>query len=581
MTVTQMWRRLSSLCWQPAKSSKGRGAAPLLYLLAFVLAGLVASDAEAGQTPTDLYATADALAVYPSPPASGDTLSLSITAHNGGSRPLRNIQAAVYLRTEGEDRLLTEATLPGAPPRGTANTVVDWTWDTQGLTGPQTLVVHLDPKDLIQQGDENAANNVAQVTVDLEPPPADEAGVQWAKADSVCCTFHYLTHSAAERDLDAIKTEADEAHAFVEQALGIQATRKMDVYLVPRTIGHGGFAMGYLVLSYHDRHYPNGRFREVMRHEATHGLQEEWARGDSITMMAEGLAVWTTGGHFKPEPVRERAAALLAINQYIPFDQLVNDFYDKQHETGYIEAAGFIQYLAETYGQDKLAETFRSLQRGRGERDYTVLDRALNKVFGKGAADMETEYRAWLAATTPDPTQERDLADTILFFDTVRRYQAALDPTAYFRTPWMPNIQEAERRGLVADYMRHPETGVNLALETMLLDASEAQYAGDYDAMEAMLGRVTAILDAHEANPASAWAALFSEPVAASYLEAVQAAQARGYEPQRVEVDGDQAAIWATRGPEDLLYRLTARERAGGWQLLEWVFRGVPDSETG
>ena len=573
--VLQAWRGLSSRRRPPGK------AAPLLCLLALVLLGLVASDAAAADGPADLYATADTLAVYPAPPASGDTLSLSITAHNGGPRSLRNIQAAVYLRTEGQDKLLTEATLPGAPPRGTANTVVEWAWDTAGLTGSQTLVVHLDPKDLIQQGDENAANNVAQVTVDLEPPPADEVGVQWARADSACCTFHYLTRSAAERDLPQLLAEADEAHAFVEQSLGIQATRRLDVYLVPRTIGHGGFAMGYLVLSYHDRHYPNGRFREVMRHEATHGLQDAWANGDSITMLAEGLAVWVTGGHFKPEPVRERAAALLALSQYIPFNQLVNDFYDKQHETGYIEAAGFVEYLAETYGRDKLAETFRSLQRGRGDRDYTVLDRALNRVFGKGAAEVEAEYRAWLEATTPDPAQERDLADTILFFDTVRRYQAALDPTAYFRTPWMPNIQEAERRGLVADYMRHPETAVNLALETLLLDASEAQYAGDYEAMEARLGRVTAILDAHEANPASDWASLFTDPVAAAYLDAVQAVAARGYEAQRVEVDGDRAAIWATRGPEDLLYRLAARQGTDGWQLLEWVFRRGLDGATG
>lgn len=539
-----------------------------------LLLGQVAEAAPGPQdTATDLYATVDAVQALPAPAASGDLVSLRVVAHNGGSRPLREVRASVLVRTNNQDKPLADVTINMVPARGAAHAVAEWAWDTTGLEGRQTLVVHLDPKDAIQQGDENAANNVALVSVELQPAPADEEGVAWATSQSRCCIFHYLSHTAVERDLALLDAEANAAFSHVETALGTTLNRRMEIFLIPRTIGHGGFAMGYLVLSYHDRHYPNGRFREVMRHEATHGMQDEWAEGDHILMMSEGLAVWIAGGHFKPEPIRARAASLVRINRYIPFDQLANDFYSKQHEVSYIEAAGFVQYLAETYGEDRLRQTFRAMRRSRGDRDLTILDRALSQVYQKPRSELEDEYRAWLAATPPDPVQERDLTNTILFFDTVRRYQQALDPTAYFQTPWMPNIQEAKRRGVVVDYIRHPETPVNQALETMLLAASEAQYAADYDRMEELLHIINSILDARLAAPERAWEEFFTDPTAAAYLAAVQTVVGRGYEAQRVDIHGAHADIWATRGPAAPLYRLVARQQGPSWRLFEWAFR--------
>lgn len=528
--------------------------------------------------PTDLYAPPDAVQLLPQPAAAGDVLSLKVTARNGSTRAAYNVQARVFLRRNGQDTRLADVKLGTVGARGSASGAAEWAWDTQGLSGPQTLIVQIDPDDRIQLGDENAANNVVQVRVDLAPPPAEEQGVQWQTVETRCCSLHYMSGTAAARDLGTLRAEADAAADDVAQRLGVPLARRLDIYLVPRTIGHGGYASGYLVISTHDRHYPAGRLAEVLRHEITHAVQDAWAGGGSITMMAEGLAVWVTGGHFKPEPVRERAAALLRLNRYTPFAQLVNDFYQKQHELGYLEAAGFVQYIHDTYGMDSLRQMFGALRRQRNASDLTALNAALTQVLGKGVDALEGGYRAWLEATPRDAIQERDLALTADFFDTVRRYQQALDPTAYFLTPWLPNIQEAQRRGLVADYMRHPQGDVNLALETLLLSAADAQYAGDYDRMAERLRVVKDILAQRASLPDTPWPELFGQPLASAHLQLARLLTARGYEAQRIEVDGDTATIWASRAHEDVLYRLSAHRADEDWRLWEWVYRGVPDA---
>lgn len=528
--------------------------------------------------PTDLYAPPDAVQLLPQPAAAGDVLSLKVTARNGSTRAAYNVQARVFLRRNGQDTRLADVKLGTVGARGSTSGMAEWAWDTQGLSGPQTLIVQIDPDDRIQLGDENAANNVVQVRVDLAPPPAEEQGVQWQTVETRCCSLHYMSGTAAARDLGTLRAEADAAADDVAQRLGVPLARRLDIYLVPRTIGHGGYASGYLVISTHDRHYPAGRLAEVLRHEITHAVQDTWAGGGSITMMAEGLAVWVTGGHFKPEPVRERAAALLRLNRYTPFAQLVNDFYQKQHELGYLEAAGFVQYIHDTYGMDSLRQMFGALRRQRNASDLTALNAALTQVLGKGVDALEGGYRAWLEATPRDAIQERDLALTADFFDTVRRYQQALDPTAYFLTPWLPNIQEAQRRGLVADYMRHPQGDVNLALETLLLSAADAQYAGDYDRMAERLRVVKDILAQRASLPDTPWPELFGQPLASAHLQLARLLTARGYEAQRIEVDGDTATIWASRAHEDVLYRLSAHRADEDWRLWEWVYRGVPDA---
>ncbi|MFN8474527.1 MAG: hypothetical protein U0822_20210 [Anaerolineae bacterium] len=539
----------------------------LTVLALFLLSAPGLADAS---KPTDLFADSDALTVYPTPAVSGDVVSLRVTAHNGSHKPLMNIPAVVYRRDGDKDTQVARVTINYIPPGGQGSATAEWVWDTKGLVGPQPLVVHVDPDNNIAEGDENAADNVAVSSISLDPPPPGP-GPTWASVDTACCTLHYITGTAAERDIASLMSETDASVAHVQQTLNITLAPHLQIYLVPRTLGQGGFTAGHIVLSYLDRQYAAGFAPIVIRHEATHALQAAWTPGESPLLLSEGLAVWVAGGHFKPEPIRERAATLLALNRYVPLDQLVDNFYDKQHETGYLEAAGLIQYLVETHGQDKLKTLFSNLQRRRGDRDKQVLERGFQAAYGKSIAEIDADYRAWLADTPPDPTQQRDLVDTARLFDLMRSYQQTLDPTAYFRTPWMPPIEEAERRGLVADYLRHPQADVNKAIEALFLRAADEQAAEDYDSMEHTLDVVDGILAAHASAPNQVWADAFADPLAAAYLDAVRTLQAAGFEPQRILIDSGSAQVWATRSNAASLYRLTMTQEGDGWHLLEWV----------
>jgi hypothetical protein len=131
-----------------------------------------------------------------------------------------------------------------------------------------------------------------------------------------------------------------------------------------------------------------------------------------------------------------------------------------------------------------------------------------------------------------------DLRLSIELYDTLRRYQELNDPGAHFLNAWLPDVKEARRRGIVADFVRHPNTPEDIALETMLVEAARALEAGDFAQTEKLLASVNAVLDAHN---------LFSDPLAAAYLGIVTDLAATGYEAQTITFQGRTATVTAIR----------------------------------
>jgi hypothetical protein len=121
--------------------------------------------------------------------------------------------------------------------------------------------------------------------------------------------------------------------------LAIMPSQKLPVYLIDRVVGQGGFAGTDMVVSYVYRRYAGGGFYELLVHEAAHILDQQFAP-QRITFLAEGLAVWVSGGHYKSEDLNERSAALVATKRYVPLAHLIDGFYPVQHEIGYLEAGG-------------------------------------------------------------------------------------------------------------------------------------------------------------------------------------------------------------------------------------------------
>jgi hypothetical protein len=414
-----------------------------------------------------------------------------------------------------------------------------WVWDTSGEAGQHQVTVALDPANTILTGDENPDNNQITVTVTVQPVaalPPSEVGATWLVETTWCCRVHVVSQTAAARDLPELLPLIDDAFRQASQRLGEEPRDRFDVYLIDRVIGQGGYAGGSMVVSYLDRNYAGGGLREVFVHEAVHLLDRQFAP-DRVTLFAEGVAVWASGGHYKQEDLDQRAAALVHTGLYTPLATLADNFYPAQHEVGYLESAGFINYLVTQYGWERFRAFYADTSADDGPTIAAAVDANLMRHYGLSLEQVEAEWLAWLAGLRLDQTQVSELLTTLRYYDLMRRYQELYDPTAHFLTAWLPAPQEMEKRGLTADLARHPESDVHIALEVILTAANEALYSGDLSRANVLLNSVGRVLD----NQGS-----FLDPLARHYLDIVQAASASGFEVQSVSLAGDQAEVVAT-----------------------------------
>jgi hypothetical protein len=528
-----------------------------------------APTATATPPPGDLWLAPSDLRVHPDGATfySGDLISFQVYAHHGyewTSPDPPDVELEIWLGPPDEGQLIAQNTVRFYG-RQEGSAWLEWVWDTTGMVGPQTLNVVLDPDDEIQIGDEDPDNNVITRTVDLRPSdelPAVWADARWVQATSACCVFHYITGSAAERDIDELITLADAAIAYAGEQLGEETEQKLDVYLIDRVLGHGGYAGEGLILSYLDRFYAGGEWVQVFRHEGTHVLDRAFAE-IRPALMTEGLAVYVAGGHFRPDPISERAAALLALDRYIPLAELADDFYPQQHEIGYLEAAGFVSFLVDRFGWDSFKTFYGGMPKDQAGQS-AMIDAALQQHFGLTLSQAEADWLVTLQALTPSPTQVTDLRLTIQFYDTVRRYQRDWDPSAYFLDAWLPAPGEAERQGITADLLRHPSERVNVTLETMFVAADRAIDAGAYDQAQTLLDAINRVLDAA--------GDLKADPLAEQYGALVRATAVAGYEAQQIDLDleGDVARVLATLEHEAEPVELAFARRAGVWRVTSW-----------
>lgn len=520
--------------------------------------------------PTDLWLGPSDLRIHPDGVStySGDLVSFEVYAHHGrdwATIPVPDVDVEVWLGAPGEGALIAQDRIAFYGARD-AKAWMEWAWDTAGLEGPQLLNVVLDPRDEIRIGDENPENNVITRTVWLLP--REDLAEIWAKADwletsSECCVFHYISGTAAERDIEVVMEAADRATAYAGMRLGESPDDfKLTLFLIDRVLGHGGFADGALIISYLDRNYAGGDLALVLRHEATHVLDRRFAAVRN-TLLAEGLAVYVSGGHYREEPLDERVAALLALDRYIPLTELADEFYPSQHEIGYLEAAGFVSYLIDRFGWESFKAAYADI-RPNEHGQAAMLDSALQDSFDLTLLQVESDWLVALESLPKPVAQMENLRLTIDFYDTLRRYQQEWDPSAYFREAWLPPLEEAERLGVTADFVRHPSTLVNVALETMLSAAETYIEEGDYEEAENLLSVTGMVLDAG--------GDLSVEPLAARYLAIVQAIDAAGYEAQRIELDLDSslASVLVTSRQSADTVELSLAMVADGWHIIAW-----------
>jgi hypothetical protein len=412
----------------------------------------------------------------------GDRVSIEVLAPSAAGSDHGKVRVSLDGKTLGENEFQPY----GIGGRNQATFY--WLWDTKGLkAGTYTLTFSL------LQGSKSWTENIALLPADKVPAP--EPGAQWESAESVCCTIHYISGTAAERDLDQLKAMVDAQAADDERRLQAKFKGKIPITFLPRVLGHGGFTSDEIYVSYLDQNYAGSTTTQVVHHEMVHWLDGQMGGDARLSMLQEGLAVFMSDGHFKVEPILPRAAALIRLNWYIPLPQLVNSFYTSQHEIGYMEAGAFTGYMIQTYGWDKYNAFYRDLHPIQGGADTDVLNAGLEKHFSLSLDQVEKNFTAFLGRQTVTDNDLTDVRLTVAFYDTVRRYQLALDPSAHFLTAWLVDGPDMRQRGIVADYLRHPDSADNQRIESLLVSADASLRAANYGITEVDIRTANLLLD--------------------------------------------------------------------------------------
>ena len=505
----------------------------------------------------DLSISPDSLYLYPVPYiVDGDQVTIQVIPYVPEVVPWEEVTVHLYLNGEA----LADTTLVWRNIAARPEALFEWVWDTTGLAGEHELQIVLDHEGRIQFGYENPDNNQTTLTVAVQPGgihSASETNAAWVMAENVCCRVHTVTGTAAYRDLPDLLNLLDSAIQQASAQLSEPLQRKIDVYFIDRVIGQGGYAGSSIVVSYLDRQYNGQGLYETLVHEAVHVIDRQFAPR-RISFLAEGVAVWATGGHYKPEDLASRSAALVSMGEYIPLDLLANDFYPVQHEIGYLQAGSFVKYLVDSYGWSRFRDFYSDVTLEDALTPSGALDLNLQLYYDKTMAEMEAEWLAYLAEVAWEETAVIDLATTIRYYDTMRHYQLLYDPTAHFLTAWLPYPHDVRDRGNPADLTRRPRADVNIALEALLASADEALRAADYSRANVLLDSVARVLDNDGA---------FLDPLAINYLNIVRAAAAEGYEVQSVRLEGNRAEIFTTKGGGVHLSKFNVTLRGQDWVL--------------
>jgi hypothetical protein len=487
----------------------------------------------------------------------GDQVSLEIISPPG----LDMSNKEVYVHVDGpEGQVLGPGKFEAFGIAGRRQATMYWAWNTKGLeAGEHELTFSILP------ASQTWYRTVTLLPANLLPPPEPQA--RWATSESECCNVYYITGTASERDLAHLLQTVDAQAESVSQALNYTSDKPASVVFVPRVMGQGGFTSQEVSVSYVDRNYTGSGLEIVLHHELVHLFDERLGGEYKPTFFLEGLAVYLSGGHLKPEPLLPRAAALIDLGWYLSLDSLFNNFYQAQHEIGYLEAGAFVEFMVKTWGWQAFSSFYRDIHApAQGESQIMTVDRAFLTHFQLPLAGIEERFLGMLHSQQVRPEMIADVRMTVSFYDDVRRYQQALDPSAYFLTAWMLDGQQLRQRGIVADYLRHPSAPENLALEAMLLSAGIYLRDGNYPQVQRLLDAILAVMDAMDKYAVDPFKV---NPLAEDYYGIVEAVARQGYQVQRIQMEDKTALVWAYKSGIDLRELRLSKNRS------EWVVTRV------
>jgi hypothetical protein len=415
----------------------------------------------------------------------GDLVSMEIIAPQGLDLEHSEVRVSVEQASIGE---LGSAKFGAFGIGGRYQATLSWVWDTQELEpGEYALAIEVKP------GVAAWTEEVILLPENRQPLP--EPGAHWESVQIDCCVVHYISGTPAARDIAELLEVAEVQSLSASQGLEHAFEEPVQITILPRVLGHGGFASHEIHVSYLDRNYANSNFSQVLQHEMVHILDGRLGGELRPSLFVEGLAVYLTGGHYKREPLLSRAATLLDLGWYLPLEPLADDFYHAQHEVGYLQAGALIQYMVRTWGWQAFSEFYRDIHPHDSGEQSLAIDTALQAHFGLTFEQLERHFVSELQRQHINPDLYDDVRLVVSYYETVRRYQQALDPSAYFLTAWLPEGSEMRERELVADYLRRPTNKENILLESLIIEAGRHLQAGDFGKAERILSIINQALD--------------------------------------------------------------------------------------
>jgi len=506
----------------------------------------------------DLNLSIEDIQLYPvSKIISGDRVTFQIQPYVPDEITVENVPVEIYV----DGQLVSQDTLDWRNWEGNAQGIYEWVWDTNGLAGMHEIRVLLDGQDIIQDGDEDPTNNEVITTIKVGKSaerPLEERDASWITAETDCCYVHALTRTAAYRDFPELLVMVDSAISEASSRLGVYPEEKINIYFIERTIGQGGYAGTEMVIVYNDRPFIGGELYELLVHESVHIIDRQFAP-QRTKFLAEGVAVWAAGGHYEEQDLQQRAATLLAMNEFIPLAELANNYYPAQHEIGYLESGAFVDYLVGEYGWPDVREFYSNTSISDGATEAEALDANLRHYFNASLAELESVWLSELQTYSPSNEDIAELRTTIRYYETARTYQKLFDPTAYFRTAWLPHPDEVIEFGNAADFLRQPDTETNFTMELMLRSAYDAIAEADYNRANVILESIERFLKQENGT---------ADPLVTNYQNIVHTVVAFGYEPQKVTLAGESAEVLATTATGNRLFNLGLSIQRGDWILL-------------
>ncbi|HET9909907.1 MAG TPA: hypothetical protein VFQ23_24885 [Anaerolineales bacterium] len=416
--------------------------------------------------------------------------------------------------------------------------------DTTDLSGQHRLTF------TTADGELNETYFFEVLTADQRPKNEDHA--VWLVQETDCCIFHYLSDTAAARDIDFISEHFQQGANEFEKIMQAEIGRKVEVYIIDRILRNGAFGgSGKVLLSYTDRYYGptvNGAGMQILaRHELSHAADISLeATIDGVEFDYEGLALYVAGGHFKTEPLAQRAAALFDLGHSVPVNEII-----PQHELSYLHAAAILTYIEDTYDEAKVWE-FLKADTTKDEQLISMKE-AIQLTFGISLEEFDQGFQAWLEKNDPGE-QLDDLRLTIELQDLRREYQDVFASEPRFLQ--MEGVEAVARPENLPIVMREAHAPSNIAVELIIAHGQQAIVEGDYARAQELIRILGEILSTGK----------FEDPLAKEYLDIVLAATKEGYEVLDLDIQGDQATARLAAETPTLL-NLNLQKIDGTWQI--------------